>query len=367
MGIGNRSKSLAALLILTLASASPTLAAEVRVADDGRVVVDGNAFGSWSEYVTSEYFRQNGLRCGTPDWETRQQLFGADGMGPGDCSDTSTNPSIDYEPDLVYVIPVVVHIIMNTGGTGNLSDAMVESQIAILNEDFRTVPTSNGANGTNLRIHFVLAGITRTMNDAWFNDGPDGGGWYYDALAWDPNEYMNIYTNTAGGFLGYVPFLPSNGGGALVGQSSDRVVILYSAFGRDSAAVPYDQGRTATHEIGHYLGLDHTFSPGGVCGSDVPPGCYLDGDLICDTNPQTTPNFGCPAAPMSCSSLDPFTNYMDYTDDTCMMEFTPEQTRRVRCTLAHYRDNLENGMDVDFHDHERGDTLLWDGAAGNTN
>ena len=363
----NLPKSLTALLVLALAAVTPGLAADVRVSENGQVVVDGNAFGSWSDYVTSDYFRENGLRCGTPDRETRQQLFGADGAIPGDCSDTNTNPGLDYEPDLVYVIPVVVHIIMNTSGVGNLTDEMVASQIAILNEDFRAVPTTNGANGTNLRIHFVLAGITRTMNDAWFNDTSDGGTWYYQTLAWDPNEYMNIYTNTASGALGYVPFLPSNGGGAFVGQSFDRVVILYAAFGRDSPAVPYDQGRTATHEIGHYLGLDHTFSPGGVCGSSSSPGCYSDGDLICDTSPQTMPNFGCPASPTTCGLLDAFTNYMDYTDDLCMMEFTPEQTRRARCSLTHYRNNLEDGLDVDFQDNELGNTLLWDAAAGNTN
>lgn len=286
-------------------------------------------------------------RCGTPDAETRFYLYGYDDMrAPTDCTSTSTNPDPMYDPGPLYIINVVVHILMNDDGSqGAISDPMVQSQIDILNEDFQALPGSNGANGTDIQIRFQLAtedpdgnpttGITRHQNTTWYNDG----GAYYNDLAWDPNIYMNIYTNQAGGNLGYVPFLPMNAGGALVGGLSDRVVILWTSFGRNGPiGPPYNQGRTVTHEVGHYLGLEHTFSGG--CASATPPGCYTSGDYLCDTNSESGPNFGCPTNPTSCGSPDPITNYMDYTDDLCMEMFTVEQSRRMRCALTSYRTNL---------------------------
>ena len=80
---------------------------------------------------------------------------------------------------------------------------------------------------------------------------------------------------------------------------------------------------------------------------------------------QASYRFGCPTGASSCGSLDPIHNYMDYTDDLCMTEFTGEQTRRVRCTLQFYRPDLVQQMAVDFHDHERGDTWLWDDSVEN--
>jgi hypothetical protein len=111
-------------------------------------------------------------------------------------------------------------------------------------------------------------------------------------------------------------------------------VILWSAFGRPAlGGAPYDQGRTLTHEVGHYLGLFHTFEGG--CSTSA---CHTTGDRICDTASEANPEFGCPAGAVSCSSTpDPIHNYMDYTDDTCMTNFTQEQTRRMRCTLQSYR------------------------------
>ena len=116
---------------------------------------------------------------------------------------------------------------------------------------------------------------------------------------------------------------------------NDRVVVAWDTFGRNAPQAPYNQGRTTTHEIGHYLGLLHTFD--NRCGSSA---CYTTGDLICDTNPVSRANYGCPTSASSCSTTDPVHNYMDYTDDTCMWEFSSEQARRMRCTLEHWRPNL---------------------------
>jgi hypothetical protein len=368
----NRTPSLTfLLLILSAPVLHPTAssAGEDNRSHDQAIVMDGYTFENWSAYVQSDYFRDNGRRCGTPDRETREMLFGsASAPVPSDCSSSSTNPTSDYAPGSRLEIPVVVHVLMdNTCTNGVISDAMVQSQIDILNEDFLALAGSNGAGGTDAQIQFALAtedpdghatnGITRTCNTLWFNDS----GSYWNTLAWDPNRYLNIYTNTASGALGYVPFLPADAGGSLVGELSDRVVILWSAFGRDSSAAPYDQGRTATHEVGHYLGLEHTFNPQGACGDENPPGCYGSGDLICDTLPQASPNFGCPVSADSCGTSDPFHNYMDYTEDLCMEEFTVEQSRRTRCSLEHYRPDLAVvAAEVIFSDgFESGDSSSW--------
>jgi hypothetical protein len=243
----------------------------------------------------------------------------------------------------------------------------VDTQIDILNEDFLALPGTNGEEGTDAQIQFRLAstdpegnpttGITRTCNTTYFNDG----GGYWNELAWDPHRYMNIYTNLASGALGYVPFLPADGGGGNVGAASDRVVILWSALGRDAPiGPPYDQGRTATHEVGHYLGLEHTFTGG--CAPGTEPGCFSNGDLICDTNPEQNPHFGCTPGSQSCGVTRPIENYMDYSDDLCMELFTLEQTRRQRCTMEFYREDLDAGTIFD-DGFESGDTGAWDSTA----
>jgi hypothetical protein len=284
-----------------------------------------------------------GLRCGTPDRETRLAMFGVPELVPADCSAFSTNPTPDYDPTVIYEIQVVVHIIMNNAGTqGVISNALVDTQIQIINEDFQAIMGSLGENGTNVQFRFVLAsedpdgnptdGITRSMNTTWFNDG----GAYWNTLAWDPTRYINIYTNTASGNLGYVPFLPADGAG--VGTAADRVVILWSSFGLGAPiGPPFDLGRTTTHELGHYFGLEHVFNGG--CGIATMPGCYTTGDLICDTNSDSNSHFGCTPS-SSCGTPDPLDNYMEYTDDICMEKFTVEQTRRMRCSIDAYRSGL---------------------------
>jgi hypothetical protein len=278
-------------------------------------------------------------RCGTPPLDPLR--FQTAFMPPSDCSYNSTTIKAQYAPSVVtYTIPVVVHVIQRTSGTGYISPARIQTQIDILNEDFLAISGTNGSQGTDARIQFELAtvdpngnpttGITYSQNNTWYNDG----GSYWNQLAWDTNRYLNIYTNSASGALGYVPDLPQGGG--IVGSSADRVVCLWDAFGRNAPiGPPYNQGRTVTHEVGHYLGLFHTFDGG--CGGG---NCYTSGDRICDTNAESSPTFGCPGSKTSCGSQDPKDNYMDYSDDLCMRRFTPEQINRMRCTLENWRPNL---------------------------
>jgi hypothetical protein len=305
--------------------------------EDGTVVSSDGArhFASWEEYYRSDYFRSLGIRCGTPFMEGIPES--AD--NPSDCTLSFNNPLAIYEPDVIYRVPVVVHIIMRTTGEGAISDATVESQIQVLNEDYQAIAGSLGEPGYDVKFEFFLAtedpdgnpttGITRTTNNTWYNDQ----GTYWTSLAWDTNRYLNIYTNSAGGYLGYSYFAQYG----LAGSADDRVVIYWEAFGLTSF-VPYDLGRTATHEIGHYMGLYHTFEGG--CGTGSSPGCYSSGDLICDTNSEANPRYDCPSPYTSCGTLDPIHNYMDYAYDICMNQFTHEQARRMRCAIEGYRPDL---------------------------
>lgn len=310
--------------------------AAFEVISDTEIVADGVTYSSWQELMATGYYDQEGTRCRTLPSMVEVDLRGSS----FDCSFSRTNVEAQYDPSNGLIrIPVVVHVIQNTSGTGSMTDSRVRSQIEILNEDFMALAGSNGANGNDAQIEFFLAtedpsgnpttGITRSTNNTWFNDG----GSYWNSLAWDTNRYLNIYTNSASGALGYVPDLPQGG---IVGSNADRVVVLYSTFGRNAPFNPFHLGRTGTHEVGHYLGLYHTFNGGCASASS----CSTNGDRICDTNPESSPTFGCPGSRTSCGQQAPKDNYMDYSDDICMEQFTDDQNNRMRCTLEHYRPNL---------------------------
>jgi len=300
------------------------------------------------------------VRCSTVQAGPARSAF----MDGSDCSLAQTNPGPQWEPAAIIRIPVVVHVIMDTAcAQGVLTDVQVTSQIDILNEDFRALAGTPGALGYDTKVEFVLAtqdpqgaptsGITRDCNSAWYADQ----GSYWNTLAWDPTRYLNLYTNTAANARGYVPFLPADPAGA-VGQPQDRVVINTLAIGRNGPVPAHNQGRTATHEIGHYLGLFHPYFDG--CGIDTPPDCYTTGDRICDTPPDAMEHHGCTAA-LNCGSFPvPIENYMELTDDTCATGFTHEQARRIRCTLATYRSTLVTLPDALFRDgFDSGGLTAW--------
>ena len=303
---------------------------------DGRVQHHGRMFDSWESW--REANPDHDHRCGTRSPATPP---GGDGVaGVSDCSLTSTIPGDAYDPaNGNLVIPVVVHVIMNDDGTlGDLDRETIERQMVILNDDFSGVGVNSDPGMPSASIRFVLAstdpageptnGITRSNDSTWFNDQ----GSYWDSLAWDPNRYLNVYTNSGGGVLGYVNAFPAEG---LAGEIYDRVVVDWRAFGEGgNYGPPQDLGRILTHEVGHYLGLFHTFEGG--CSSSL---CFETGDLICDTPSQSDPTFACSDSG-SCGEADPVSNFMNYSWQFCMKGFTEEQIRRMRCTLETYRPAL---------------------------
>ena len=239
----------------------------------------------------------------------------------------------------VITIPVVVHVVYNTSAQ-NVSDAQIQSQLDVLNKDFRKlntdlslVPSTFTSLVADAEINFCLAnrdpsgnsttGILRVQtNQASFstNDGvkyASSGG----SNAWPSNQYLNIWVcNMSGGILGYAQFP----GGA---SASDGVVVGYTCFGTTGTAqAPFNKGRTATHEVGHWLNLRHIWGDA-TCGSD----------LVSDTPVHNTSNYGCPSHPRSNScgtSAEMFMNYMDYVDDACMQMFSSGQKARMQALFV---------------------------------
>ena len=255
-----------------------------------------------------------------------------------------------------YTIPVVVHVVYKNGSE-NISDAQIQSQIAILNQDFQKLnadvnqtPSVWAPIAADVGIEFCLAqrdpfgnatnGITRTStnvqsfslnNEVKFSSqgGKD---------AWDTDQYLNLWVcDLTGGLLGYAQF---PGGPAV----TDGVVIGYDNFGNiGTATAPYNKGRTATHEVGHWLNLVHIWGDEPQCSAD---------DFVSDTPQQKDSNGGCPTFPLtsgpgaSCSGSSGamFMNYMDYVNDACMFMFTNGQKTRMLNTLTNDRASLLNSQ-----------------------
>ncbi len=307
--------------------------------DEDEFVTNGKRYSSYSAYLQSDEFRNSGGRCGFDSIREKFRHRYDEEKAALDCSLFQSDNLGDYFPNVIYTIPVWVHVIRADDGlTGEVSDALINSQIDVLNEDYRAGANTPGGSGNDAQIQFRLAGVSRYNNSIWFYAGEEIYA-YMSSMAKDPHRYLNIYTKELGTLLG-IASAPAES----AGQSDDSVMINYRHFGRNSPdTAPYDQGRTTTHEVGHYLGLDHPWGIFGGCPNGDPPFCYSNGDLICDTNPEEREIYGCPYQPESCGSLDPYKNYMNYTDDSCMDQFTIEQVYRMRCSLENYRPNLYEG------------------------
>ena len=217
------------------------------------------------------------------------------------------------------VIPTYVHVITNTSGQGQPTAAQVANQIAVLNAAFAPAGFS-----------FSLVDTDTTVNDTWYTaTGGSAESQMKNALRKGSADDLNVYINNmGGGLLGWATF-PSSYSTA---PTMDGVVLLNSSLPGGSAA-PYNLGDTGTHEVGHWMGLYHTFQGGCVKSG-------TGGDGVSDTAAEKSAAFGCPSGRDTCrniSGLDPITNFMDYTDDACMNYFSIGQNTRMTTMWVTYR------------------------------
>jgi hypothetical protein len=219
-------------------------------------------------------------------------------------------------------VPVVFHVV-HSGNTGKLSDATIAAQMTVLNDSF-----TGGTGGSGTPYSFNLAKVTYTDNNSWYTGCGTGSveAAMKSGLREGDAGTLNVYScKPSGGLLGWATF-PSG----YVGNPLDDGVVILDASVPGGGAVPYDEGDTLTHEVGHWLGLYHTFQGG----------CTSTGDYVGDTAAEQSPAYGCPAGRDSCkryAGVDPIYNFMDYTDDACMNQFTEGQALRAYEQSSVYR------------------------------
>jgi hypothetical protein len=268
------------------------------------------------EWQSREAFAQADKRCGTkhPDDELAAAI-------ESDIED-ATRYSASALANGSVTIPVYFHVITSSSGAGNVSSTQINNQIKVLNDSF-----SGATLGSNTPFRFSLVSVSTTANDAWYvaEPGTTAEKQMKAALRQGGKNALNFYTNSpGGGLLGWATF-PWNYAG---NPSNDGIVCLYSTLPGGSAA-PYNLGDTGTHEVGHWLGLYHTFQGG----------CARSGDYVDDTASERSAAYGCPTGRDSCKGggVDPITNFMDYTDDSCMFVFSPGQSARADNAWVTYR------------------------------
>jgi hypothetical protein len=285
---------------------------------------DGTFIGPDSAvYKSLQAFVETGRRCSVKDGDdiTEEKIR----------LDMSGVARTALAPGEVAVIRVHMHVVQGGGtagvsGTGFVPLQWMINQIDVLNNAYAGLgPDGTGA---NTPFRFVLDSVDYTVNPSWYNAGigTTAEAQMKSSLRIGTAEDLNIWTNQADGNLGYATFpwdYASN-------RDLDGVVIVGASMPGGNLA-PYNMGDTATHEVGHWLGLYHTFQGG----------CSGSGDFVSDTPAERSPAFGCPVGQDSCrnnAGADPIMNFMDYTDDSCMFQFTPGQAARTITMYTTYRE-----------------------------
>ena len=303
---------------------------------DQPITSGGLTYPSARAFHESIAFQEGPHRCATHvhNMFLRSRADFSEATRTADCSLSETVIDSAYEPvaGRTVVIPVYFHVLHKSDGTGYITRQRIDDQIAVLNDDF--AGTSFGGNsGFDTTIQFELMDVNYVESDEWYTDaGPYDNSEFKSSLAQNPEQYINIYTNDSGraatglGILGYATLPPGS-----AGSGDDGVVMLHSTIGgRNNGYSVFDQGRTLVHEIGHYLGLLHTFD------DEVCSNTYTTQDLIVDTPAQSAPDYGTSPS-TGCGVTSAIENFMNYSNDSAMYTFTEEQTNRMICSQTSYR------------------------------
>ncbi len=220
-------------------------------------------------------------------------------------------------------VPVYFHVVTD-GSLGAVTDAQISAQMDVLNRTF-----AGGEGGANSGFTFRLVAVDRTDNAEWYYGSFQEERAMKRALRRGGADALNLYSTTAGDYLGwaYLPDIVTKPGRAYL----DGVVFDWESMPGTSTtyAGRYDEGKTVTHEVGHWLDLEHTFYRG----------CHAQGDFVDDTPAEATPTQGCPFGKDTCPAPgdDPIHNYMDYSYDSCYSEFSAGQAQRMRDAWLEYR------------------------------
>lgn len=290
-----------------MAMRSIVLCAAVSAAYSSQFRLEGRA------YASQEAFIKSGRRCGTADLSKEKRERVERETGEHFRALSSSNSSRELQA--IRNIPTYFHVLRSAGGAYPVSSATINNQMNVLNAAY--MPRG---------FRFTLINTSNTYNTAWSNMGPGSAAEEAakNRLRIGGKGDLNIYTaNPGGGYLGWA-YYPSD---YVMIPKLDGVVVLWSSLPGGTAA-PYNGGDTVVHEVGHWLGLAHTFEGG----------CFL-GDNVADTPAESSPAWGCPVGRNTCPSagLDPIRNFMDYSDDACMNTFTAGQANLMKVQAAFYR------------------------------
>jgi hypothetical protein len=271
-------------------------------------------------FESQKAFIESGRRCATVEPSVFQRRLVETHLEQFRQQNTEFRAS-----DIQIVVPIVFHVI-HDGEQGKVTEKRIDAQVAVLNAAYEPY-----------QITFKKADLQYHDKPEWFHmtyGGPSERAAKV-ALHADTSKNLNFYTaELGGGLLGWATF-PSD----LAGDPDmDGVVCLHTSLpdengGPNPEGDPYNIGDTGTHEIGHWLGLFHTFQDG----------CVAPGDEVADTPAEASPAFGCPPAGRdTCPApgVDPIRNFMDYVDDSCMDEFTAGQMTRIRDLVGIFRPDL---------------------------
>jgi hypothetical protein len=315
--------ALAALVALALALVLTRTSFNVRASDES-AKMDSSSWTyngkTWSA-LGAAAAESSALRCATKDLDetTASQIQTSlnsfnGGRGAG-----------QFRKAGAVTVPVYFHVINNGKGiaNGDVTMRMLQDQITVLNDSY-----GGTTGGANTPFRFILAGVDRTTNSSWYNatPGTTAEREMKSSLHTGGANTLNFYTNNMGGsLLGWATFPFWYAGDPLM----DGVVCLYSSL-PGGAIANYNGGDTGTHEVGHWLGLFHTFQGG--CAANY-------NDFVADTPSERSPAFRCPVGRDTCpgEGVDPIENFMDYTYDACMYKFTGGQSARMEALSLQYR------------------------------